>query len=160
MRDQHGIEDVAIDTVHSEANAIDTDRAFTRNEARNLARHADAQDAVGKTQDLAPPVDMAGDQMAAERRPERERFLEVHAAAGAVEPGGDAASFHRDISGEPAARKRRGREANPLDANRVADGDARRNETAAIDLHAGEAHDLADRPPDSPAHRPAVTAIA
>src|SRR5260221_12976099 len=66
VRDQHGIEDVAIDTVHSEANAIDTDRAFTRNKALNLARHADAQDAVGKTQDLAHPVDMAGDQMAAE----------------------------------------------------------------------------------------------
>src|SRR5258708_27919300 len=103
MGDQHGLEDVAIHTVDSEAHAIDTDRAFTRNKALNLARHADAQDAVGKTQDLAHPVDMAGHQMAAERPPERERFLEVHAAAGTVEPGRDPACFPPDISGGPPA---------------------------------------------------------
>ena len=95
---------------------------------------------------------MAGDKVAAERGTERQRFLEVDAAPSTLETRGDAASFGRKVSREATAGERGDREANSLDADRVADGDAGQIETAAIDFQGVQAHDLPHRLHDPREH--------
>ena len=68
------------------------------------------------------------------------------------ETRGDAASFGRKVSREATAGKRGDREANPLDADRVADGDVRQIEAAAVDFQGLQAHDPAHRLHDPREH--------
>src|SRR6185503_15574959 len=67
MRDQEGLEHLALDRVHRQAHAVDADRALAGDVARERLGRLDREDAVSAPGDFPDAVDVAGDEVAAER---------------------------------------------------------------------------------------------
>src|SRR5438105_3686148 len=109
-----------------------------------------------KGQDFSYAVDMAGHEMTTETLAERNRLLEVDAAAGTLEPGRDAARFRGYVGAKATRRELGNGEAHTLHANRVAHRDVGPIERRTLDFERRHTHDGSYRLDDPREHAGSV----
>src|SRR6516165_9673786 len=123
MRDEENREHVPFDAIDRQRGSVEAHRALFSNEPRELVRRANrkAPHAVETfdSDDRSDPIDMAGDNMAAEFVAHFKRSLKIEPRPGFPAPRrGSSQGFSPDIDIEPgliAARARRNRrQARPI----------------------------------------------
>src|SRR6185295_1084716 len=127
VRNEIDLRNVANRSVHGETHAVHADRALARNEAREALGDADSKPFRVtlriEQHDAADAVDVAGDQVSAERIAEAQRALKVNAPR-SFESGRAQQRFLRDIELKHLAAPRDDSKAGTLDADRIADSHA------------------------------------
>ena len=107
MRNDHHVEARAVDAVDGERRAVERDRAFFRDEARQLRRRLEDEARhvalIVALDDFRHAIDVSADQMSAELVAELQRPLEIDPRALASMRR---ASFARSVSGEASTSKK------------------------------------------------------
>src|SRR6266480_737509 len=135
VRNQVDLEFGAAHRVHRQAHAVHRDRALARDVAREPARRAYPKKAIRprlpQPRDLADPVHMPRDKMAAEPVGHPQRLLEVDFAR-LVEPHGTPQGLTGHVYAEALPRTRDHGEAYAVHRDAVADGDIAKRQRTGV----------------------------
>ena len=120
---------VGIDCVHGEADAVHGNRAFGGDVAGERRGGGEGKAFAARVgfagEQFADAIDVAADEVAAERGGKGQRVFEVDRVAGLQRAeGGQAQGFVRDVGAEVVGAERNGGEADAADGDAVAEGAA------------------------------------